>query len=46
MKKAIVITLGVLIGAAGVLTLCAHLADATRLALYVPEEDEDDDDIY
>ena len=47
MKKAIVITLGVLIGAAGVLAICAHLADAARLALYAPEdEDEDDDDIY
>ena len=25
--------------------LCAHLADAARLALYAPE-DEDDEDIY
>mgnify|MGYP003195757671 CR=1 FL=1 len=44
MKKAIVITLGVVIGVAGV-GICAHLADAARLALYVPE-DEDDEDIY
>ena len=46
MKKAIVITLGVIIGVAGVLAICAHLADSARLALYVPEEDEDDEDIY
>ena len=45
MKKAIVITLGVIIGVTGVLAICAHLADAARLALYVPE-DEDDEDIY
>ena len=35
MKKAIVITLGVIIGVIGVLAICAHLADAARLALYV-----------
>ena len=45
MKKAIVIALGVLIGVAGILAICAHLADAAKLALYVPE-DEDDEDIY
>ena len=45
MKRAIVITLGVIIGVTGVLAIGAHLADATRLALYVPE-DEDDEDIY
>ena len=45
MKKTIVITLGVVIGVAGVLGICAHLADAARLALYAPE-DEDDDEIY
>ena len=45
MKKAIVITLGVIIGLTGVLAICAHLASAAKLALYVPE-DEDDDDIY
>ncbi len=45
MKKAIVITLSVIIGVTGVLAICAHLADAARLALYVPEE-EDDEDIY
>ena len=48
MKKAIVITLGVIIGVAGVLAICAHLSDAARLALYVPEDEdgEDDEDIY
>ena len=45
MKKAIVITLGVIIGVTDVLAICAHLASAAKLALYVPE-DEDDDDIY
>ena len=43
MKKAIVITLGVIISVAGVLAICAHLADAARLALCVPEDDDDDD---
>ena len=46
MKKAIVITLGVIIGVTGVLAICAHLADAARLALYVPEGNNDDEDIY
>ena len=45
MKNAIVITLGVIIGLTGVLAICAHLADAAKLALYVTE-DEDDEDIY
>ena len=45
MRKAIVITLGVIIGVTGVLAICAHLADTTKLALYAPE-DEDDEDIY
>ena len=45
MKKAIVITLGMIIGVTGVLAICAYLADATRLALYAPEDD-DDEDIY
>ena len=45
MKKAIVITLGVMIGVAGVLAISAHLANAAKLALYAPEDD-DDDDIY
>ena len=40
MKKAIVITLGVIIGVAGVLAICAHLADAAKLALYVPEDED------
>ena len=46
MKKAIVITLGALIGVTGILAICAHLANAAKLALYVPEEDDDDEDIY
>lgn len=47
MKKVIVITLGMIIGVTGVLAICAHLADATKLALYVPEdEDGENDDIY
>lgn len=45
MKKTIVITLAVLIGVSGVLAIGAHLASSAKLALYVPE-DEDDDDIY
>ena len=45
MKKAIVMTLGVIIGVTGVLAICAHLASGAKLALYVPEDD-DDDDIY
>ena len=44
MKKAIVITLGVIIGVTGVLAICAHLADAARLALYVPEDEDGEDD--
>ena len=45
MKKAIVITLGVMIGVTGVLAISAHLTNAAKLALYVPEDD-DDEDIY
>ena len=45
MKKAIVVTLGVIIGVAGIFAISAHLANAAKLALYVPE-DEDDEDIY
>ena len=45
MKKAIVVTLGVIIGVAGILAISAHLANAAKLALYVPEDD-DDEDIY
>ena len=41
MKKAIVMTLGVIIGVTGVLAICAHLADAAKLALYVPEDEDD-----
>ena len=41
MQKAIIISLGVLIGIAGILTIGAHLAAATQLALYEPDgEDE------
>ena len=46
MRKTIVITLGVIIGVTGVLAIFAHLADAARLALYVPEDNNDDEDIY
>lgn len=47
MKKAIIITLAVLIGVTGILAIGAHLASAAKLALYVPEDDDgDDDDIY
>ena len=48
MKKAIVITLSVIIGVTGFLAIGAHLADAARLALYAPEDEdgEDDEDIY
>lgn len=48
MKKAIIITLTVLIGVSGVLAIGAHLASAAKLALYVPEDEdgEDDEDIY
>ena len=45
LKKAIVMTLGVIIGAAGVLAISAHLANAAKLALYALEDD-DDEDIY
>ena len=45
LKKVIGIVLATLIGVTGVLAICAHLADAARLALYVPEED-DGEDIY
>lgn len=45
MKKAIVVTLAVLIGVTGVLAISVHLANAAKLALYVPE-DEDDEGIY
>ncbi len=43
MKKAIVITLAVLIGVSVVLAIGAHLASAAKLVLYVPEDDADDD---
>ena len=45
MRKAIVITLGVIIGVTGVLAICAHLADAARLALYAPEDEDDEERI-
>ena len=44
MRKAIIITLAVLVGVAGILAIGAHLASSAKLALYVPEDD--DDDIY
>ena len=40
MQKAIIISLGALIGIAGILTIGAHIAAATQLALY--EQDEED----
>ena len=43
MRKAIIITLAVLIGVTSVLAIGAHLAGAAKLALYVPEDDADDD---
>ena len=43
MEKAIVITLAVLVGIAGVLAIATHLADAAALALYEPEDDDDED---
>lgn len=44
MKKAIVIGFGVLVVMAGILAIVAHLAEATKLALY--GQDYDDEDIY
>ena len=41
MQKAIIISLGVLIGIAGILTIGAHLAAATQLALYGPDEEDE-----
>ena len=41
MQKAIIISLGVLIGISGILTIGAHIAAATQLALY--EQDEEDE---
>ena len=41
MQKAIIISLGVLIGIAGILTIGSHIAAATQLALY--EADEEDE---
>lgn len=41
MQKAIIISLGVLIGIAGILTIGAHLAAATQLALYEPDEEDE-----
>ncbi len=42
MEKAIVITLAVLIGIAGMLAIGTHLADTAALVLYEPEDDDDD----
>ena len=41
MQKAIIISLGLLIGIAGILTIGAHLAAATQLALYEPDEEDE-----
>lgn len=41
MQKAIIISLGVLIGIAGFLIIGAHLAAATQLALYEPDEEDE-----
>ena len=41
MQKAIIISLGVLIGIAGILTISAHIAAATQLALYEPDEEDE-----
>jgi len=46
LKKAIIITLAVLIGVSGVLAIGAHLADAAQIAFYDSDTEEDDDDIY
>ena len=46
MKKAIVITLAVLIGMTGILAIGAHLADAAQIAFYGSDTEEDDDDLY
>ena len=46
MKKAIVITLAMLIGVTGILAIGAHLADAAQIAFYDSDTEEDDDDIY
>ena len=41
MQKAIIISLGVLIGIAGILTIGAHIAAATQLALYKADEEDE-----
>lgn len=41
MQKAIIILLGVLIVIAGFLIVGAHLAAATQLALYEPDEEDE-----
>ena len=41
MQKAIIISLGVLIGIAGIFTIGAHIAAATQLALYEPDEEDE-----
>ena len=43
MQKAIIISLGVLIGIAGILTIGAHLAAATQLALYEADEEDENE---
>lgn len=41
MNKSIIISLGVLIGIAGILTIGAHLAAAAQLALYEPDKEDE-----
>ena len=43
MQKAIIISLGVLIGIAGILTIGAHIAAATQLALYEADEEDENE---
>ncbi len=43
MQKAIIISLSVLIGIASFLIIGAHLAAATQLALYEPDEEDENE---
>ena len=43
MQKAIIISLGVLIDIASFLIIGAHLAAATQLALYGPDEEDENE---
>lgn len=46
MKKAVVLSLGALIGTAGIIAIGAHLTAVSRLVLFEPKEDECDEDIF